>query len=188
MEPKKWIAQWIEYNPEPLKTNPVFKNNAQIFYKKFNLTKQPQKAFIDICGLGFYYLKINGVSPSDALLNPAFSAYDKTVYYTVEETSGLFTDITKPINDGYPALYMGNMPDFEGGTGAHGVVVYGTYDTGSVLCHYGWPGYSQVIMSSLGLFEKAGTISIYNHSNHFHHAYFMLNGTPYCGCGLEMMC
>ena len=58
MEPKKWIAQWIEYNPEPLKTNPVFKNNAQIFYKKFNLTKQPQKAFIDICGLGFYYLKI----------------------------------------------------------------------------------------------------------------------------------
>lgn len=113
---------------------------------------------------------------------------DKTVYYTVEETVGLFTDITKPINDGYPAVYLGTMPDFEGGVGSHAVIVYGTYSNGSVLCHYGWPGYSQVIMSSLGLFEKAGTISIYNHSNHFHHAYFMLNGTPYCGCGLELMC
>ena len=92
MEIKKWVAQWIEYNPEPLKTNPVFKNNAQVFYKDFDLAKQPNTAFIDICGLGFYYLKINGVNPTEELLNPSFSVYDKTVYYNTYDITSLLKE------------------------------------------------------------------------------------------------
>lgn len=81
METKKWNAKWIEYNPFPLSVDPLFKNNAQIFYTSFDLDRKPDTAKIDICGLGFYYLKINGKEVGDELLNPAFSAYDKTVYY-----------------------------------------------------------------------------------------------------------
>lgn len=95
MKTKKWSAQWIEYNPEPLKTNPVFKNNSQLFYNDFFIKELPETAFIDICGLGFYYLKINGKLVSDDLLNPAFSAYDKTIYYN---TYNITSFLKKGIN------------------------------------------------------------------------------------------
>ena len=82
MKEKKWVAKWIEYNPQPY--NPSIRaeitDGAPIFYTKFRIDKKPQKAYIDICGLGFYVLRINGKRIGDEL-NPAFSAYDKTVYY-----------------------------------------------------------------------------------------------------------
>ena len=114
--------------------------------------------------------------------------YNKGKLYTIEHTAGIFTNISKPIEDGYPAIYCGTMPDFYGGSGAHGVVVYGTYDNGDVLCHYGWLGYSQVIMTNLGLFNQSGAISIYNRSEHVHNKYFIINQLEYCGCGEFVTC
>ena len=86
-EEKKWTAKWIEYNPAPLTVNPLFKNNAQVFYTSLDLREKPKEAKIDICGLGFYYLKINGKTVGDELLNPAFSAYDKTVFYNTYDVT-----------------------------------------------------------------------------------------------------
>ena len=112
----------------------------------------------------------------------------KNKNYQIKETTGAFTNIEKPINDGYPALYGGRMPDFNGGTGDHGVVVYGLYDNTDVLCHFGWNGYTQVVMSRLGLFEQGFVTSIYNNSAHAHNTYFVLNNLTYCGCGDLITC
>ena len=119
-------------------------------------------------------------------INSFMSGKNKS--YTIQETSGLFTNVKKPVKDGYPALYAGIIEDFSGGSGAHGVVVYGIYDNGKVLCHYGWAGYTQVVMSTLGLFSESGTLSIYNNSNHVHNTYFILNGQTHCGCGDLITC
>ena len=112
----------------------------------------------------------------------------KSKNYQIKETTGVFTNIEKPINDGFPAIYLGNMPDFNDGSGDHCVVVYGLYDNTDVLCHFGWNGYTQVVMSRLGLFEAGGVTSIYNKSAHAHNTYFILNNLTYCGCGEYITC
>lgn len=112
----------------------------------------------------------------------------KSKNYQIKETTGVFANIEKPINDGFPAIYLGNMPDFNDGSGDHCVVVYGLYDNTDVLCHFGWNGYTQVVMSRLGLFEAGGVTSIYNNSAHAHNTYFILNNLTYCGCGEYITC
>lgn len=112
----------------------------------------------------------------------------KDLNYTISDTTGIFTNITEPIANGYPAMYLGVMPDFNGGSESHVVVVYGTYDNGDVLCHYGWSGYSQVVMSSLGLFQESGAIYINDHTSHRHNKYFIINGNTHCGCGDMILC
>ncbi|MBE6143481.1 MAG: hypothetical protein E7177_05825 [Erysipelotrichaceae bacterium] len=112
----------------------------------------------------------------------------KDLNYTIQNTVSIFTDIETPIENGYPAIYCGTMPNFNGGNISHGVVVYGIYDNGDVLCHYGWSGYSQVVMSSLGLFQESGAISINDHTSHRHNKYFIINGNTHCGCGDMILC
>ena len=41
-------AKWIEYNPMPYAVEPVYKNNATVFYKDFNLSELPKNATINI--------------------------------------------------------------------------------------------------------------------------------------------
>ena len=84
MNDRKWIANWIEFNPHPSRYNTpsdIIGNGAPIFYKKFHIDKKPKQAQILISGLGFYQLSINGKQVGDKLLCPAFTAYDKTVFY-----------------------------------------------------------------------------------------------------------
>ena len=57
----------------------------------------------------------------------------------------------KWIRDGYPCLIFGTyIPDtWDDQKIGHAVVAYGMYDNGNkLLCHYGWAGSSQVIVSS----------------------------------------
>lgn len=120
------------------------------------------------------------------MINNFMSGKNKS--YQIKETTGVFTNIEKPINDGFPAIYGGTMPDFNDGTGQHGVVVYGLYNNTDVLCHFGWNGYTQVVMSRLGLFEQGFVTSIYNNSAHAHNTYFIMNNLTYCGCGDYITC
>lgn len=108
--------------------------------------------------------------------------------YSIHHTVGLFTDLSTPIEDGFPCIYLGNMPMVSGGTGSHGVVVYGLYDDGKVLCHYGWAGYSQVVMSNISALDSTGAFAIYNESVHAHNTYFIMNNLTYCGCGQYITC
>ena len=134
-----------------------------------------------------------GTNPGGASIFALKAAADsfmegKIRKYSINYTTGIFTDIETPIEDGFPALYGGTLPDFDGGSGGHAVVVYGLYNDGRLLCHYGWANYSQVVMSELGLFQESGALAIYNESVHAHNTYFILNNLPYCGCGQYITC
>lgn len=144
----------------------------------------------DVANDYIYKLTSNPGPASQYQLKQTIKNYlsDKPIAYTLKETTGLFTNIEKPIKDGFPAIYLGNLSDFEGGTESHAVVVYGLYNTGKLLCHYGWTGFSQVIMSQVGLFSNSGALSIYDESVHVHNTYFILNNQTYCGCGQLVIC
>ena len=70
---KKRIGKWIEYPACPENRTPVFRG-------RFHVTAVPAVCELLISGLGFYTAELNGAPVTDTLLNPAFSAYDKTVY------------------------------------------------------------------------------------------------------------
>lgn len=86
---KKWTGQWIEYNPHPLSTAIYHKNNAIDFYTDFQIESLPEKCTVDISGLGFYILEINGCKATEDILTPAFSAYNKTVFYNTYDITDL---------------------------------------------------------------------------------------------------
>ena len=71
---KTWQANWIgkrEFSGE----------HAPVYRKIFNLEKIPEQCNIFISGLGTYVMHVNGKRVGEDILQPAFSNYDKTVYY-----------------------------------------------------------------------------------------------------------
>ena len=80
----KWQANWIESTVTKEEEAPVFK-------KEFEVCEKAEAAEIYICGLGFYYFKINGKRISKDMLQPAFSNDDKTVYYNVYDITESLT-------------------------------------------------------------------------------------------------
>lgn len=72
----EWKAQWITFPGCPEHAAPVFR-------KKFHLPGGIKDAQVRICGLGFYVLKMNGRRVGDDIMQPAFTAYDKTVLYNI---------------------------------------------------------------------------------------------------------
>lgn len=80
-------AVWLEAPSCPDKTSPLFQ-------KEFSLSALPDKAELFISGVGFYHATLNGVPVTDQLLNPAFTAYDKRVYYNRFEVSSLLKEGT----------------------------------------------------------------------------------------------
>ena len=134
-----------------------------------------------------------GTIPAD--INEALEDFlkGKSVSYDVSYWYWLFDSITPEIDGGSPVALFGNheSPDPNaGGDGNHVTVVYGYYNNTNLLCHFGWDGYSQVVMSSLGLFRTGGWVSLTNHSAHRHNQYFRrrATGSYYCGCGMLMTC
>lgn len=75
----KWQSNWIESTVTTEEEAPIFKKEFEVSEKIGEI----KKAEIYICGLGFYYFKFNGKRISKDILQPAFSNYDKTVYYNV---------------------------------------------------------------------------------------------------------
>lgn len=73
---KQWSAVWIGNEHCPAVTAPIFQ-------KKFTLEEEAKDSKIYISGLGAYVLEVNGKRVGDDILQPAFSNYDKTVYYNV---------------------------------------------------------------------------------------------------------
>ena len=125
-------------------------------------------------------------SAIDSFLSAKGKNYDIYKYYWE------FSTITDPIKDGVPAAYFGSMKKDQNSEKRinHVVTVYGYYDDGRLLCHYGWDGFSQVVMSQLGAFSLGGVVAIYNKSSHLHNRYFSDRVTKknYCGCGVLMEC
>lgn len=75
---RKWTARWIGFAACPNDTSPVFR-------KQVVLPEVPRTAQVFISGLGAYVLRINGKRVEEDILQPAFSDYNKTVYYNIYE-------------------------------------------------------------------------------------------------------
>ncbi|MCG8310699.1 MAG: alpha-L-rhamnosidase N-terminal domain-containing protein, partial [Cytophagales bacterium] len=91
-----WKAQWIKY---PSTKNGIGKNGLPMFRKSFSLHKPVKRALIHVTGLGQYELFVNGTKTGDHFLDPAWSTYEKTVYYNT-------FDVTPSLEQGENVLGM----------------------------------------------------------------------------------
>lgn len=74
----KWISQGKILDHE---SEYYHENRNPIFRKAFTVEQDIIESFINIVGLGYYKLYINGREVGDAELNTDWSNYSKTVYY-----------------------------------------------------------------------------------------------------------
>ena len=76
-------ASWITRLDNPLEKEAEFLNERPniILEKEFDVSDEIEEALIDICGLGYYTLYVNGQRMGDSYLNNDVTNYDKTVYY-----------------------------------------------------------------------------------------------------------
>jgi alpha-L-rhamnosidase len=82
-----WQARWIEGPSNLTETEPV---GLPIFRKAFTVGQPVRRALVHVCGLGHYELFLNGEKVGDRFLDPAWSVYEKTAYYTTYDiTSAL---------------------------------------------------------------------------------------------------
>ncbi len=62
---------------------------APMLRKSFTITKQVARARVYASGLGYNVLTINGSPASEAVLDPGFTDYGKTVYYVTHDVTDL---------------------------------------------------------------------------------------------------
>jgi alpha-L-rhamnosidase len=81
---REWKGEWIS------DSNDVNYKPAPYFRKNFTAKAPIKNARAYICGLGYYELSINGGKVGNDVLSPAYTRYDKTVFYlTYDLTSYL---------------------------------------------------------------------------------------------------
>jgi alpha-L-rhamnosidase len=84
--PEDWKAQWIA-SGDTLQEAPLFR-------KDFDISKQVKSAYVFVTGLGYYELYLNGNKVGDHVLDPAITNYRKRVLYaTYEVTQQLKTGV-----------------------------------------------------------------------------------------------
>jgi alpha-L-rhamnosidase len=78
-----WTARWIgrtaSTEPEP----------APMLRRAFEVRGHPVRARLYACGLGYADLSLNGKAVANALLDPAFTRYDRRVLYTTHDVTRL---------------------------------------------------------------------------------------------------
>ena len=79
-----WGGVWIGRG-EPVEED----EGLPIFRKDFTITKPVCRSQISVCGLGQYVLSLNGKQVGDDFLAPAWSVYEKTVYYNTFDPTEL---------------------------------------------------------------------------------------------------
>lgn len=57
--------------------------SAPLFRRSFGIRKSVKRARAYVSGIGYYEMTLNGKKVGDRLLEPGYSRYDKTVYYSV---------------------------------------------------------------------------------------------------------
>ena len=78
LEDSDWQARWI--GAPPGVTGDAAKG-LPIFRKPFRVDQPVRRALVHVTGLGHYDLFLNGGKVGDRFLDPAWSVYEKTVYY-----------------------------------------------------------------------------------------------------------
>ena len=121
-----WTADWISTRPHEVslkrKAMPTFgqkgyKNPqdtiAVYMRKKFEVEKGIKQAHVYISGLGYYELTINDQRIGTQVLDPAFSDFQKRVFYNTFEVTDQLNDGENTINvtlgNGFYNLYTQNL-------------------------------------------------------------------------------
>jgi len=89
MSENDWQARWIAAPGPAFPPAGVTPAPAPHFRRIVNVSKEPSRVRAYVSGLGFYELHVNGERCGSALLAPAFSHYDKSVYYDTHDLSSV---------------------------------------------------------------------------------------------------
>lgn len=93
---RSWVTTpWDQDDADSPRRNPIFRRTVSV-------TGSVDAAAVDICGLGHYELYINGKRVGDRQLEPAFTDYDKRVYFSSYEIAGYLKE-----GENVFALYLG---------------------------------------------------------------------------------
>lgn len=84
-------SRWISYGDGFLA--PIVVEMAPCFRREFSVGEGLTKASLAVCGLGLYQAYVNGVRPTDNVLMPLFTDYNKRVLYDV-------IDVTEHLQEG----------------------------------------------------------------------------------------
>lgn len=76
LRPHEWRAKWIMHGAGEVK------GGLPLFRKSFDLSRPVSRAVVHVSGLGHYDLFLDGRKVGDRFLDPAWSVYEKTVYYS----------------------------------------------------------------------------------------------------------
>ena len=94
--PPNWITTpWQQDDAEHPRRNPIFRRTVSV-------SGPVDAASLDICGLGHYELYVNGTRVGDRQLEPAFTDYDKRVYFSSYDVADYFSE-----GENILALYLG---------------------------------------------------------------------------------
>ena len=113
--------------------------NSPFIYKSFELNHVSEYATVNICGLGFFELYLNGKKVSGDFMNPVRTDYDSVVYknlaypYTKETKKRIYYltyEVSKYLNRGrnHVVVWLGN-----GWYKQHGRITEGIFDYGDEL-------------------------------------------------------
>lgn len=87
VSPADWRAKWIEspdssHDDAAAGNTPAPPTGLPVFRKAFQVASPLRRAIVHVTGLGHYDLFVDGKKAGDHFLDPAWSVYEKTVYYT----------------------------------------------------------------------------------------------------------
>ncbi len=99
LSPDDWQAEWIYAGSTPPERDEDFYQNipSPLFRKAFDLNKAISSARLYISGLGYYEAYLNGEKIGDHYLDPGWTQYAETVYYSA-------FDVTEALQNGENVL------------------------------------------------------------------------------------
>ena len=92
LRPQDWRAKWITQEAR------AESGGLPLFRKAFNVAQPVTRAVVHVSGLGHYDLFLDGRKVGDRFLDPAWSVYEKTVYYST-------FDITDALRESGPHVF-----------------------------------------------------------------------------------
>ena len=132
---------------------------------------------------------IGGSIPSDMEKATTQFMEGKDIEYSDGDWYWVFSDVRNEIDNGAPVIYFGEWRLFDTEDYYHAPLVYGYYEEGKLLCHWGWDGYSQVLADKRAFYNEGGYYVLINKEPHKHKTYFKsYTGVFKCGCGMVMDC
>lgn len=88
---RPWQGRWIsDGRPVPADEEDFYRDDpAPLVRKEFVAPERVSRARLYITGLGYYEASINGRRVGDQVLDPGWTNYDKRVFYSVYDVTGL---------------------------------------------------------------------------------------------------